>query len=98
MMHVQKNDAHLVCGINGCTRHHHRTLHRSTMAFVAGINSLYAENEDTVLLSMQEINISSGKVNCFFYDGSNRCLTLESAAQRLGLIGEDIVMKHHIFH
>ena len=92
---TKKNDAHLVCGINGCTKHHHRTLHSSTSAFVAGINSLYAENEDAVLLSMQEVNTPSGKVNCFFDDGSNRCLILESTAQRLGLIGEDIVMKLH---
>ena len=47
------------------------------------------------MLSMQEISTPSGNVNCFFDDGSNRCLILESTVERLGLIGEDIVMKLH---
>ena len=92
---TKKNDARLVCGINGCTKHHHRTLHSSKTPYIAGKNALNAENEDTVLLSMQEISTPSGKINCFFDDGSNRCLILESAVKRLGLIGEDIIMKLH---
>ena len=90
---TQRNDARLVCGINGCTKHHHRSLHGSTTAFVAGINALHAENEDSVLLSMQSVSTASGNVNCFFDDGSNRCLILHSTAERLGLIGEDVIMQ-----
>ena len=74
----------LACGINGCTKHHHHTLQKSTTPYIAGINALNAENVDTVLLSLQEISTPSGNINCFFHDGSNRCLILESAVKRLG--------------
>ena len=90
---TQRNDARLVCGTNGCTKHHHRSLHGSTTTFVAGINSLHVENEDPVLLSMQEVCTQSGNVNSFWDDGSNRSLILDSTAERLGLVGEDVIMQ-----
>ena len=98
---TQKNDNRLVCGINGCQKRHHRSLHGSTTSFTANINSLHSKNrgtdhttlEDTVLLSMQSISSASGEMNCFFDDGSNCCLILHSSATRLGLRGEDVVMK-----
>ena len=79
--------------MNGCTKHHHHTLHGSTTTFVAGINALHSENADAVLLSIQRVNTPSGNLNVFFDDGSNRCLILNSTAERLGLLGEDVIMQ-----
>ena len=92
----KKSNARRVCGINGCTKHHHRSLHSSTTPNAASINALNAENEDTAFLSMQEISTLSGKINCSFYGGSYQCLILESAVKRLGLIGKNLVMKLRI--
>jgi hypothetical protein len=42
---------------------------------------------------MQSIPSTSGNINSFFDDGSDCTLILNSAAQRLGLRGEDIMME-----
>ena len=34
-----KNDARFVCGINGCSKHHHKSLHETTTTFVASVHS-----------------------------------------------------------
>ena len=98
----QKSDARYLCGVNGCTKHHHRSLHGSTTPFVASINSVQSVTpqsktmsslNSTTILSMQSISTKSGDANCFFDDGSDVCLILNAAAQRLGLEGEDVVMQ-----
>ena len=42
---------------------------------------------------MQSVSTLSGGINCFFDDGSNRCLILTSTAERLGLVGEEVDMR-----
>ena len=42
---------------------------------------------------MQVVKTESGHANSFFDDGSTCCLILYSAADRLGLIGEDVTLK-----
>ena len=87
--------------MNGCTKHHHRSLHGSTTPFIANINSLYSEGPKSdvmnsnapVLLSMQNIPTVSGNIISFFDDGSDCSLILNSAAKRLGLKGEAVVME-----
>ena len=37
---TQKKDPKFVCGVSGCTKHHHRTLHGSTTPFMATVNTL----------------------------------------------------------
>ena len=99
---AQKNDNRLVCGINGCTKHHHRSLHGSTTTFVLSVNSLDSDEWEThhvtvsnnvTLLTMQKLSSVSGDVNCFFDDGSTCCLILHSTAERLQLKGERIRMR-----
>ena len=94
----QKNDLQLTCSVEGCTKHHHRSLHGSTTPYVVAINAVVAgdnasiTNHDNVLLSMQEVPTLSGEVNTFFDDGSTCCLILLSTTKRLGLRGEDVVL------
>ena len=98
---LHKSDPRNVCGMNGCTKHHHRSLHGSTTPFIANINSLYSEGPKSdvmnsnapVLLSMQNIPTVSGNIISFFDDGSDCSLILNSAAKRLGLKGEAVVME-----
>ena len=96
---LQKVDPKHVCGMNGCTKHHHRSLHGSTTPFVASINTLNSEASDLmhsnapVLLSLQTLPTRSGNIVGFFDDGSDCSLILNSAAERLGLKGEAIVMQ-----
>jgi hypothetical protein len=98
---AQKNDSRLICGVNGCSKHHHRSLHGSTTTFVLSVNSLNSDEWEThyvsvshvTLLTMQKVSSVSGDINCFFDDGSTCCLILKSTAKRLGLKGERIQMK-----
>ena len=93
---AQKNDSRLICGVNGCTKHHHRSLHGSTTTFVLSVNSVNSDKWEThyvsvshvTLLTMQKVSTVSGDVNCFFDDNSTCCLILKSTAKRLGLKGE----------
>jgi hypothetical protein len=91
----------LICGVNGCTKHHHRSLHGSTTTFVLSVNSVNSDEWEThyvsvshvTLLTMQKVSTVSGDLSCFFDDGSTCCLILKSTAKRLGLKGERIQMK-----
>ena len=100
MLARRKNDPRYICGTNGCNKHHHSSLHGSTTPFVASVNAVRTGDGEShlppnapVLLSMQSIPSSSGNINSFFDDGSDCTLILNSAAQRLGLRGEDIMME-----
>ena len=83
-----KNDPRFVCGIGGCQKHHHKTLHSSTTPFVAKINATKFGNADDILLLVQTIPTMSGAINCFWDNGSTCCLITRSAAHRLNLFGE----------
>ena len=84
---AQKNDPRYLCGVNGCVKHHHSSLHGSTTPFLATVNTMQTGQvlrNDPVLLSMQTVPTPSGDINCFFDDGSDCSLILNSAAGRLG--------------
>ena len=65
---LQKVDSKHVCGMNGCTKHHHRSLHGSRTPFVASINTLNSEASDLMhsnapdLLSLQTLPTRSGNI------------------------------------
>ncbi len=94
----------LVCGMNGCDKHHHRSLHGSTTSFIVDINTISVNNmnneistvddsdTDNVLLTFQTVGTTSGTMNCFFDNGSTCCLILNSTADRLQLKGETVVI------
>ena len=65
------HDAKSICGIDGCTRHHHKSLHGGTSPFLASV--LMTASTDSsiiepknVLLSMQSISSLTGPLNCLF--------------------------------
>ena len=84
-----QNDPKFICGINGCQKHHHKSLHQSTTPFVASINAtgLSIDNGE-VLFGIQTIETTSGNANCLFDNCSTCCLITKNAAQRMNLIGE----------
>ena len=100
---AQKSDPRLVCNIENCQKHHHKTLHGSTTPFIANVNSVaHSNNSDNsgcnasnVLLIIQKILTPSGTITSFFDNGSTCCLLLLSTASRLGLIGEDVIIAIH---
>ena len=83
-----KNDPRYICGIGGCQKHHHKSLHNSTTPFVAQINSTSSSKTSNVLLLAQTVSTVSGLINCFWDNGSTCCLIKKSAAVRLQLPGE----------
>ena len=83
---TKKSDARLVCGINGCTKHRQHSLHNNVTPYVAGINALNAENDDTVLLPMQEISTSSGRINCYCHESS--CCHWQQRKSQNGFLNE----------
>ena len=90
-----KNDARFVCGINNCTKHHHHTLHDGTTPFVVQINSTDISNVSgisDVLLLVQQVATISGEVTVFYDNGSTCCLITFSAAEKLNLVGEPILI------
>ena len=90
--HENENDTRFVCGINGCKMHHHKTLHGSTTAFAARVNSTSfdqrksCDNEENVLLLPQALQTTTEAINCFFDNGSSCCLLTNTAASRLNLV------------
>ena len=88
------SDPGSLCGINGCSKHHHQTLHGGSTPFLASIMSTGLADpfhqSPGVLLSIQSIPSNNGSVHCL-YDGAATCsLITSTAAQRLGLKGEPI--------
>ena len=89
------HDAKSICGIDGCTRHHHKSLHGGTSPFLASV--LMTASTDSsiiepknVLLSMQSISSLIGLLNCLFDNAATCSLITTSAAKRLKLCGEPI--------
>ena len=86
------NKSRLICGIDGCQKHHHKSLHQSTTPFVVKINAtgISSDSCDTgeVLLGTQTIKTKSGEVNCLFDNCSTCCLITKNAAERFNLIGK----------
>ena len=99
----QRSDPRLVCGISGCRKHHHKTLHGSDSTFVVSVNSTNVHSEtdifpnntgtqDNVLLQIQAIETDSGTTTCMFDNAATCCLITYAAAERLNLQGEPVLM------
>ena len=86
------NDPRSVCGINNCKKHHHKSLHGSTTAFVASVNTTSSSNpspnKGPVLFAIQTVSTASGPLNCLFDNCSECCLITKDAAARLNLFGK----------
>ena len=93
-----KTDSRYICGINGCTKHHHPSLHGSTSPFIASVysthsNCIPAPNSGNILLSMQTVSMNEDTAN-FLFDNCATCsLITEPAAKRLNLVGESLVLE-----
>ena len=88
------NDSNYICGIDGCRKHHHHSLHGGTTPFIASVLSTQGinnSNTDTnVLLSMQTLSTNEGTVNCLFDNCATCSLITEPTAKLLNLLGEPI--------
>jgi len=90
-----KNDPRYLCGVDGCSKHHHKTLHGATTPFAAkvlttvDIPTATASAED-ILLTVQSIPACGVSLNCLFDNGATCSLITESAAKTLNLVGEKI--------
>ena len=90
-----KSDPRFQCGVNGCKKHHHQTLHEGSTPFVIKINSTDVNNvsgSSEVLLLVQQVITKSGEVTVFYDNGSTCCLITFSAAEKLNLVGEAILI------
>ena len=89
---TRTNDQRVVCGVNGCDKHHHRSLHGSTSTFVASIHTTFTDDDDAsnVLLSVQSIATPGDQhIVSLFDNGATCCLISRNAASRLNLQGKD---------
>ena len=89
------NDPRFICGIDNCTKHHHKSLHGSSTTFVATINTTISTTPffnagENVLLTMQTLSTKTGSVNCVFDNCATCCLITRNAAEQLNLFGEHI--------
>ena len=89
------NDPRYVCGVDGCTKHHHKSLHGGTSPFIANVLSTHGSTKpaaklDDILLSVQSIPARGGSLNCLFDNAATCSLITEAAARSLNLIGERI--------
>ena len=85
------NDPNSICGIDGCQKHHHKSLHGATSAFIANVLATAlaeSDGKDKVLLSLQSVSTKSGPANCLFDNCSSCCLITKDAAKRFNLLGE----------
>ena len=85
------NDPNSICGIDGCQKHHHKSLHGATSAFIANVHATAlaeADGKDKVLLSLQSVSTKSGPANCLFDNCSSCCLITKDAAKRFNLLGQ----------
>ena len=87
-----KSDPKFICGINGCQKHHHKSLHNSTTTFVVRVNSTSLDNADDILLLVQTISTTSGPLNCLWDNASTCSLITNSAAERHQLPGEPMTI------
>ena len=95
------NDSRYVCGIDNCSKHHHKSLHGGATPFLSQINSTAtfqqvhstsSTDPDSVFFPLQSISTSYGVINTLLDDAANCCLITEEAAKSLNLIGDPINM------
>ena len=89
------NDPKYVCGVNGCTKHHHKSLHDSTTPFVAKVNVAqhHKPSASNVLFPIQSIPSAGGKLlSCMFDEGASTSLITKKSAAELNLKGKPDIM------
>ena len=86
-----KVDPRYLCGVDGCTKHHHKSLqalHGATSQFLANVMATVdryasATTSEDVLLTVQTIRACGLSLNCLFDNVSTCSLLAESAAKTL---------------
>ena len=89
-----KNDLRYICGVDGCSKHHHKSLHGCSSPFLANVLSTTKPpgHLDDILMSVQSIPAVGGSLNCLFDNAATCSLITEAAAKSLSLVGEKIMM------
>ena len=89
-----KNDLRYICGVDGCSKHHHKSLHGCSSPFLANVLSTTKPpgHLDDILMSVQSIPAVGGSLNCLFDNAATCSLITEAAAKSLNLVGEKIMM------
>ena len=90
-----KNDPRYLCGVDGCRKHHHKTLHGATTPFLAKVlttfdNHAATTNSEDILLTAQSISACGVSINTLFDNCATCSLITESSAKNLNLVGEKI--------
>jgi hypothetical protein len=81
----------MLCGVDNCTRNHHRLLHQDIRSPAVTLNIENAAPSIKVILKMLPVQLRGpggiGDVIAFFDDDSNNTLLYSSIAVKLGLKG-----------
>ena len=88
-------DPNYLCGVDGCTKHHHKSLHGATSPFLANVMETVnryasATTPEDVLLTVQTIPACWLAVNWLFDNAATCSLITESAARTLNPVGDKI--------
>ena len=81
-----KSNPRYVCGVDDCSKHHHKVLHGSTSSFLANVLSTFGTSKpsasiDYILLSSQSIPAFKGSLYCIFDNAATCSLITETAAK-----------------
>ena len=80
---IQKCRNKNVCGVNGCTRRHHATLHeeKHEINVPASANTCNNKSIDTCLLQVQRIQTKRGFANVLWDNGASLCFITNKKAK-----------------
>ena len=87
---TMKNDSRFVCGVGGCQKHHHKSLHDSNTSFILKVNSTAMFVSENVITLVQDTLSLSGSLTTLWDNGANCSLITKEAAQRLELFGDPV--------
>ena len=87
---TMKDDPRFICGIDGCQKHHHKSLHHSNTSFALNVNATSMFVADNVMTLVQNIHTVSGPITAFWDNGSTCSLITKKSAARLQLHGEPV--------
>ena len=89
-----KNDPRYICGVDGCSKHHHKSLHGCSSPFLANVLSTTKPpwHLDDILISVPSIPAVGGSLKCLFDNAATCSLITEAAAKSLDLVGDEIMM------
>ena len=89
-----KNDLRYICCVDGCSKHHHKSLHGCSSPFLASVLSTTRPpgHLNDILMSFQSIPAVGGSLDSLFDNAATCSLITEAAAKSLNLAGEKIMM------